>query len=201
MCQINEFIVEMGDNFEIIMDAYFETFKEKMQSRCIIPKKLVEDYEQDICSLVDCDKVHIQVVRLRVAWVKTLGYEVKINDTRDVIEDLLNKPMDPKAPYFGTYEEEKARIALEIKLPQALKRGRNEVEKILKDTKSSNSLLLLTEGKGDDIKEEGGDEVNAKEEESREEEHPKKKGKVIITKTKKSSPVGFSRRTTKLRKK
>lgn len=57
--QFNEFIVEMGDNFESIMEAYFETFKEKMKSMYRIPNKLVEYYEQDIFFLVDYDKVHI----------------------------------------------------------------------------------------------------------------------------------------------
>ena len=85
--------------------------------------------------------MHIQEVRPRVAWVKPLGYEVNIDDTRDIIEALVNEPVDPKAPYFGTYEEAKARISLEIKLPQALKRGRKQVEKILKETKKSNSPL------------------------------------------------------------
>ena len=74
--QINEYIAKMGNNFESIMDAYFETFNERMQSRFIIPKQLVDDYEQDICFLLDCDKVHIQGVRLGVAWVKPLRYEV-----------------------------------------------------------------------------------------------------------------------------
>ena len=48
--------------------------------------------------------MHIQAVRPRVAWVKPLGYEVNIDDTRDIIEALVNEPMDPKAPYFCTYE-------------------------------------------------------------------------------------------------
>ena len=46
--QINEFKVEMDENFEIIVDNYFESFKEKIQGRFRIPKKLVEDYEWDI---------------------------------------------------------------------------------------------------------------------------------------------------------
>ena len=62
----------MGDNFESIMDAYFETFKEKMQRRYRIPKKLVEDYKQDIFFLVDYDKVYIRAVRPRVAWLSLL---------------------------------------------------------------------------------------------------------------------------------
>ena len=115
--QINEFIAEMGDNFEGIMDAYFETFKERMQSRFRIPKKLVDDYEQDIYFLVDYDKVHIQVVRPRVAWVRPLFYEVNIDDTKDIIEALVNELVDPKAPYFGIYEEAKTKISLEIKIP------------------------------------------------------------------------------------
>ena len=38
---INEYIAEMGDKFESVMDKYFETFKEKMNNRYRIPKKLV----------------------------------------------------------------------------------------------------------------------------------------------------------------
>lgn len=56
--QIDKYIEELEDNFEKIMDAYFELFKEKMKIRSRIPKQLVEEYEKDICLLVDCDKVH-----------------------------------------------------------------------------------------------------------------------------------------------
>ena len=45
--QINEYIFEMGENFDSIMDSYFETFKEKMNNRFKIPKKLVSDYRDD----------------------------------------------------------------------------------------------------------------------------------------------------------
>lgn len=57
--QINEYIVEMGENYVSIMDNYFEVFKEKMNNRIKIPKKLVEDYKYDICFMVDCDRVYI----------------------------------------------------------------------------------------------------------------------------------------------
>ena len=77
--QINEFIVEMGENYKRIMDNYFDTFKEKMNNRYRIPKKLVEDYKDDVCFMVDSDKVYIQVVRPRIPWVRPLGYEVNID--------------------------------------------------------------------------------------------------------------------------
>ena len=94
------------------MDNYFEVnniFK--------IPKKLVEGYKNDVCFMVDSDRVYIQVVRPRVIWVKPLPYEINIDETKDIIEALVNEPIDTKAPYFGTYDEAKARIELEIKLP------------------------------------------------------------------------------------
>lgn len=40
--QINEYIAEMGENYESIMDNYFDAFKEKMNNRFRIPKKLVD---------------------------------------------------------------------------------------------------------------------------------------------------------------
>lgn len=70
-----------------------------------------------------------------MTWVKPLEYEINIDDTKDIIEALLNEHVDPKATYFTTYDEAKTRIELEIKLPQAINKGRKRVEKILKGTK------------------------------------------------------------------
>ena len=38
--KINEYIAEMGENYESIMDYYFDAFKEKMNNRFRIPQKL-----------------------------------------------------------------------------------------------------------------------------------------------------------------
>lgn len=106
--------------------------------------------------MVDCDRVYIQEVGPRVESVKPLEYEVNINDAKDIIEALLNESVDPKAPHFGTYEEAKERIELEIKLPQVVNKGRKRIAKL----KQASSTLLLIEGKGDDIEEdEAEDEV------------------------------------------
>ena len=45
--QINEYIAEMGENYVSIMDNYFVSFKDKIDKRFRIPKKLVDDYEYD----------------------------------------------------------------------------------------------------------------------------------------------------------
>ena len=48
---------------------------------------------------------------------KTSWIEVNIDETKDIIEALVNDPVDPKVAYFGTYDEAKAKIELEVKLP------------------------------------------------------------------------------------
>lgn len=48
--------------------------------------------------MVDSDRVYIQVVKPRVVCVKPLPYEVKIDEEKDIIEALVNEPIDPKAP-------------------------------------------------------------------------------------------------------
>ena len=189
--QITEYISKMGENYNSIMDNYFDAFKETMNNRFRISKKLVEDYKDDVCFMVDSDKVYIQVVKPRIAWVKPLGYEVNIDETKDIIEALINELVDPKATYFGAYDEAKARIELEIKLPQEVNKGKKRIAKL-----KTSSTLLLTKGKGDDIEE---DEVKD-EEKSKEEEPIKKKGKVIMTKLAKPSNVVFIRRTTRKKK-
>ena len=49
----------MGANFEKVIDNYFKVFKEKMNNRFRIPPKLVEDYKDDVCFMVDFEKVYI----------------------------------------------------------------------------------------------------------------------------------------------
>ena len=108
---------DLGENFDEIMDAYFENFKEKMQKRYRIPQHLVEKYEHDIFFLVDFDKTHIESVKPRIAWVKHLSYEVNIGDTGYIIESLMNELAYAKATNFGTNKETKTKISLEIEIP------------------------------------------------------------------------------------
>ena len=120
-----------------------------------------------------------------IVWVKPLPYEVNIDETKDIIEALISEPIDPRAPHFGTYDEAKARIELKIKLPQAVNKGNRRIAKL-----KSNTPLILTKSKGEDI-----DEVEDEDESKEEEEPLKKKGKVIITKPPKPYTIVFTRRT------
>ena len=96
-----------------------------------------------------------------------------MDDTRAIIEALINEPINPKAQYFGTHAKAKERIIEEIKIPQILKRGRKKIEKFEKKfSKSTDSTLLITKGKGDDVMDV---EEKAEEIESEKEETPKKK--------------------------
>ncbi|GLJ36439.1 hypothetical protein SUGI_0731710 [Cryptomeria japonica] len=82
---------------------------------------------------------------------------------------VVRKEAIPNTPAFGTYDEAKARIELEIKLPKAITSTKRKAAKETEET----------------------------EEESEEEaETPKKKGKVVITKPKLKTAV-FTRRTRK----
>ncbi|GLJ43345.1 hypothetical protein SUGI_0900360 [Cryptomeria japonica] len=104
----------------------------------------------------------------RVAWVKPLPYEINIDESRDIIEALINEPAIPNTPAFGTYDEAKARIELENKLPKA--------------TTSTKRKAAKTE--------------ETEEESEEETETSKKKGKVVITKPKPKTAV-FTRKTRK----
>ena len=44
-----------------------------MNNRLGILEKVVNDYNDDVCFMVDYDNVYIQAIRLRIVWVKPLG--------------------------------------------------------------------------------------------------------------------------------
>ena len=66
--QINEYIEQLGENFESIMTSYFEDFKKSMKQRLRIPVSLVEKHYNDIFFLVDIDHTYIQAAIPRVRW-------------------------------------------------------------------------------------------------------------------------------------
>ena len=76
--QINEFIKQMGDNFDAQMTSYFEDFKKSMKQRMRIPVSLVEQHVNDIFFSVDIDHTYIQAILPRVRWLRPLGYELDV---------------------------------------------------------------------------------------------------------------------------
>ena len=48
--QIDEFIEQLGENFESVMTSYFEDFNQSMKKRLRIPTSLVEKHYDDIFS-------------------------------------------------------------------------------------------------------------------------------------------------------
>ena len=59
IAQVNEYIEQMGDNFETLMSSYFEDFKKTMKQRLIISVSLVEKLINDVCFLVNIEYTYI----------------------------------------------------------------------------------------------------------------------------------------------
>lgn len=70
--------------FVSIIDNYFDVFKEKINNRFKIPKKLVEDYKDDVCFMVDNDKAYIQAVKSKIVWVKPPPFKVNVDEAKDI---------------------------------------------------------------------------------------------------------------------
>lgn len=66
-------------------------------------------------------------------------------------------------PRFSTYDEAKAKIELEINLPQAVSKRKKRIGKL----RQTSSTLLLMEGKGDDVIEDEVDDVKDEEDETK----------------------------------
>ena len=61
VAQVNEYIEQMGTNFEALMTSYLEDFKKTMKKRLRIPVSLVEQHVNDVCFLVDIDYTYIGI--------------------------------------------------------------------------------------------------------------------------------------------
>ena len=59
IAQVNEYIEQMGVNFETLMTSYFEDFKNTMKQRLRIHVLLVEQHVNDLFFLVAIDYAYI----------------------------------------------------------------------------------------------------------------------------------------------
>lgn len=105
--QINEYITQLGENFENLMNAYFDEFKKRMKRTMRIPKELVTKYYSDICFLVDMNNTFLQAVKSRKAWLQSFDYEIDSDVVSANIDALLKEEIDVEAEPFGKYEEDK----------------------------------------------------------------------------------------------
>ena len=113
--KINEFITQLGDNFENTMNTYLDEFKLRMKRRIRIPKELVTKYYSDMHFLVDTN-TFVQVDKPRKAWLQSFEYEVDSDVVSANIDALLKEEIDFKGKPFGRYEEENSRIIVKIKI-------------------------------------------------------------------------------------
>lgn len=76
-----------------------------MQSREIIPKEIVEKYEDTICFMVDTNQCLMEVVEPRTSWIIPMGYEVEGHIIDAYAQHLLSKLVDKSKERFETYKE------------------------------------------------------------------------------------------------
>ena len=66
-----------------------------------IPISINEQYEKDICFLVDIDNTYIQEFIPRVRWLRPLGYKLDVDQALVAITALLVEEIDKNAKHFG----------------------------------------------------------------------------------------------------
>lgn len=108
----------MGENFEAILDNYFNDFKYKMKNSMEIPKSVVDHYFDDRFFMVDTNYIYAQAVLPRVAWLRPMEYEVNVDKFTLAIIELLYKEIDKNVEPFKNYESSKIEMLVQTKVPK-----------------------------------------------------------------------------------
>lgn len=89
------------DSGNIIM----KTFQNDIKNRFRIAPEIVDKFREDICIMMDRDKIFIEVVEPRVIFIDPLGDKIIDNVAVSYIDLLLNSKLDKEAYRLGTCEE------------------------------------------------------------------------------------------------
>lgn len=112
---------------------------------------------------MDADYTYVQVALRRVRWLKPFPYEINVDEASAAITALLENKIDKDATSFGNYEEAKSRLTINLQIASMI-RKKNKLVKKLKERfgegddeeeeeDQSQAPLQLTQGLGEDRKE------------------------------------------------
>lgn len=112
---INGYIEQLRENFETILDGYFDEFKGKMKNEMRIPMLVVDHYYDHIFFMVDTNFTYAWVVRPRIAWLRPMQYEVNVDEISVTTTTLLAEEIDNNAKTLNTYETKNIKILMQTK--------------------------------------------------------------------------------------
>lgn len=85
--------------------GYFNNFQKEMHDREMIPKFIVEKYQDSICFMVDINQCLMEAVEPQTIWIMLMGYEVEEKILELYAHHMLSQLVDPNEERFGTYKE------------------------------------------------------------------------------------------------
>lgn len=119
---------------------------------------------------MDANHTYVQVATSRVRWIKLLPYEINVDKVSTTITNLPEEDIDKSATSFKNYEQTKSRITIDMKKLQFLGRRTNLLKKLKEifgkgeeeeeeeghdeeEEEQVQDPFALTQGQGDDLKE------------------------------------------------
>lgn len=81
---------------------------------------------------MDTDTTLIKAVEPRTAWLAPMGYELDIDRASRSIKALLVEPKDPNATRFGTCEEAKLRIKMDLVRVKVSRKSKKMIDTLVK---------------------------------------------------------------------
>ena len=83
-----------------------------------IPNLVIENYYDDICFMVDANFIYAHAILTRVAWIRSMQYDINVDEVTIVVIALLFEEIDMNVEPFSTYETIKIKIMMETKVPK-----------------------------------------------------------------------------------
>lgn len=133
--QIKETLHGLGDDIveNGILWRYFKTLQSMMQSREIIPKEIVEKYEDTIFFMVDTNQCLLEVVEKRNSWIMPMEYEVEGHVLDAYSQHLLRKLVDKFEEMFVNYNAKSLDLHSKFKKLEIQMKVRKEVEQLVEN--------------------------------------------------------------------
>ena len=113
--------------------------------------------------IVDIDYTYIQAIIASVRWLRTLVYELDVDQASTPIKYLLEKETNKDTKNFGTYNVVKSGVVIDLKTTTAIKKKDKLIKKLKKKFGANIGETSTTE-EAEEISDDEEDDDNEKDE-------------------------------------
>ena len=117
------------------IDRMMKSFQAKMKQRYRIPPVLIEKYKNELCFMVEMDKIYMEDAEPNVKFIEPMGYKMSEELIEGYAQIILQSEKEIEFLRWGTYKKKVREVHSELHSKEIKKKVEKKIDRIRYDSR------------------------------------------------------------------